>query len=576
MRLAALPVLLVAIAPSLMASAQTDRELQAGQTGTIHGVVVTVNDKKRVPGAVISLAGSHGSVTADAKGEFAFTGVPVGTAVLVAKKKGFLCNSAQEPRPVCVKSVDIYMPDTRVELTMLPEAIVTGRVVDQDGAPIGNLALHLLEREVTREGTYAWRSLGATMMKTDGNGAYGIAEIEPGSYRLYVPVAFDPPSDFPPDQPDDYGYSATWYPGVVQEKDAQALMVRAGDAITANLTLHRERVQPITLNYVWDLPVDPGPIGFGESDAMGGAMLAGGPIEHTHTFRFLAPPGDYKVSLMLNAPTDPQTGDPRAWPDSSTTAYYGSAEFTVRDQPVVVNNVAVRQPVDLALHVRAEFTRREGEQNAAAQSQVRAASFELLGDNVEFNNEFEWRADQPVSAFEFKGTPPGRYILRASGNAHAYVASLTCGALNLLREPLVIGPGIRACSVEAVIRDDLASLSVGLTPEAEAQMAAFGTELTDFALIPVDDSMDLPFSGFATRNAEPHKVEVPPGSYVAFLFDGRSPAWREPAFQEKLRRLGTPVTLGPGDDKTVLLDFKPEFDSPKTTPIGVAFGRVLP
>ena len=106
-------------------------------------------------------------------------------------------------------------------------------------------------------------------------------------------------------------------------------------------------------------------------------------------------------------------------------------------------------------------------------------------------------------------------------------------------------------------------------------MAEYGTAVTDFALIPADDSYDLPFSG-GVWSSGPKKVRIPPGSYLAFLFDGHNPAWRESSFQERLKRQGTSVTLVPGDDKTILLDFKPEFDNPSFSPVGVAFGRVLP
>jgi hypothetical protein len=254
----------------------------------------------------------------------------------------------------------------------------------------------------------------------------------------------------------------------------------------------------------------------------------------------------------------------------------------VRNQPVVIDNIPLQQPLDLTLHVDAQLTRAfekiGNPEDASQQSQYVAfasAFFQLLGDKLQFDNEFEWRADKPVSEFVFKDVPPGQYTLQASGNPAAYVASLTCGSINLMRQPLVIGPGVPACPIEAVIRDDLASLSIGLTPQAEAQMAAYGTGMTAFALIPVDNSLDLPFSGFVWRNS-PKKVRIPPGSYLAFLFDGRSPAWREPKFQEQIRRLGTLVTLTAKDDKTVLLDFKPELDSPRTAPASVAFGRPLP
>ncbi|HLJ29849.1 MAG TPA: hypothetical protein VKY85_24280 [Candidatus Angelobacter sp.] len=102
------------------------------------------------------------------------------------------------------------------------------------------------------------------------------------------------------------------------------------------------------------------------------------------------------------------------------------------------------------------------------------------------------------------------------------------------------------CSIEAVIRDDLASLSIRLAPQAGAQIAAHGTRLTHFALVPVNNPFDLPFSGSVSGNSKPVKVRIPPGPYIAFLFDGYKRAWREPAFQEQLKYLGTPVTLAPG------------------------------
>jgi hypothetical protein len=462
------------------------------------------------------------------------------------------------------------MPDTRVELTMLPEAIVTGRVVDQEGAPVQNLALLLLEREITDEGLYAWHGLGATNVRTDADGLFRISKLEPGSYLLLAPTAVDPPGDFPPPHPD-HGFSSTYYPGVLDQKEAQPLAIRSGDEIKADLTIRRESLQPITLNYLWEFQAEPQPGQFGacESAPAGSVPLVGGPVEQSHSFRFLAPPGEYKLCFAIESPTPTQTGAPRP--------YYGSATFTVRNQPVTIENVAVQQSTNLSLHVDSQLNSSEMKTDAPPQLQrpSRAVvSFELRGEDGEYYYA-SWSTDKPAPTSEFKDVLPGRYALRASGNASAYVASLTCGSLNLLREPLVIGPGVPACSIEAVIRDDFASISIGLTPQAKAQMAVYATTVTDFALIRADNSLDLPFSG-GVWTSEPKKAQIPPGSYIAFLFDGRNPAWREPEFQEKLKRLGTPVTLTPGDAKTLLLDFKPEFDSPSSSPLGVAFGRVLP
>jgi Carboxypeptidase regulatory-like domain len=564
MRLAALPISLVTILSALIASAQRPDHPTVGQTATIRGVVVTVNDKKPVSQALVSLDESHRSVTTNEKGEFVFTDVPFGTEVIIVKRNGFLCTSAHWPGPVCVKTVKVHAPDTRIELTMLPEAVVTGRVVDQAGMPIRNLALELLRRQITQGGHYAWP--GLTAARTDADGVFRIVKIEPGTYLLHVPTAFDPPDVSPPPHSES-GYSATYYPGVLNQKEAQPLVIHAGDEIKANLTVRRESVQPITLNSLWHFQVEPGSIGWAVSDSSGPVMVVPEPVKLSHSIHFLALPGDYNASFVLNPPNDPQS-EPRPWPDGTSKPYHGSAKFTVRDRPVIIDDIPLQQSTNLSLRVHAQLTATEA-QNTSPQSQLvilGGAVFELFGDNIQFNNQFVWGADRPASTFEFKDIPPGQYVLRAYGNASAYVASLTCGSVNLVREPLVIGPGIPACSIEAVIRDDLASLSIGLTPQARAQIGPPGTKLTAFALVPVDKPFDVPFSGSVSGDSAPDKVRIPPGSYIAFLFDGHNRAWREPEFQEQLKHLGTLVTLAPGDDKTLILDFKPELNSPDFSP----------
>lgn len=88
--------------------------------------------------------------------------------------------------------------------------------------------------------------------------------------------------------------------------------------------------------------------------------------------------------------------------------------------------------------------------------------------------------------------------------------------------------------------------------------------------------MDLPFSALIFLASEPKILAIPPGTYLAFLFDGRPIAWRDTDERKRLMGLGTVVTLAPSESKTVLLDWRPELNDPKIGPAGVAVGRVLP
>jgi len=84
----------------------------------------------------------------------------------------------------------------------------------------------------------------------------------------------------------------------------------------------------------------------------------------------------------------------------------------------------------------------------------------------------------------------------------------------------------------------------------------------------------LPYSALVTRGLEPKTVTIAPGTYFAFLFDGRAIAWRDPDERKRLMILGTVVTLAPGRNKTVLLDWRPEINDGEATMVGL--GRVLP
>lgn len=300
--------------------------------------------------------------------------------------------------------------------------------------------------------------------------------------------------------------------------------------------------------------------------------------DDTHRLiRLYVPTGNYKIGFAIYPPTDPKNGELLPWPNGTKQPYSGSVEFTVKDQPVALTGIPSQQPITIHLHIRAKLTQQEKRKAALSQYEAyRApqASFELSDGQVQFNNRVFWQADRGPSDLEFKDIPPGRYTVAISAFQGAYVASFTCGGINLLREPLLVGPGVPICSIEAVVRDDSASLEVGFTPQAIAQMTAANVTVTDLALIPVENLLDLPYSAGVWRGSEPKKVTIPPGTYLAFLFDGRAIAWRDPEMRKQLMSLGTLVTLAPGDSKPLLLDWRPELNASEATI--VAHGRVLP
>lgn len=562
MKSATLPIALPALFSVLIAFAQTSNRPEALRTGTVSGVVVTLNDHQPIPQALVTLSWQVGrspsiqrSVMTNDKGEFAFTGVPFAMNWIDVKKEGFLCQVTEGLAADCGRGANPNMP---IELTMLPEAIVTGRVVDQQGRPIPNLELDLLRREAwSPGGIYLWGTERHQDLRTDANGVFRISKLAPGTYALHVPAAYDPPmwqrdeKGFLHFHLPHYGYADTYYPGVLNWKKAKPLVIHAGDEVTANLTVRREPVQPVTLNYRGDFRAEY----FFVRDSTESAGLYEDDVSHPGSGRLLAPPGNYKARLILDSS------------NSAGQSFWVSAHFTVRNRPIVINNIPVQQAVkiNLPVHVQTQLTRSRdypqapyiGPSGISLELQGEGDGLGILGATARLDR----IAERPETNLEFKGVAPGRYIFRLTGDG-AYLASLRCGSQNLLREPLVLRPGRQPRTVEAVLRDDFASVSVDLAPRAQVQLPA-DVQLANFALIPLRKACEYPVFGSVFRHGqrpEPQKFHIPPGTYMAVLYFRRSLPWREPGFRKQLGVVGRRVTLAPEEDQTLSLDFSPAFN----------------
>lgn len=467
------------------------------QSATIRGIVLSTVNKKPIPGVQVTIYGSDRAAMTDDKGQFTFTAIPLGYVTVKAEKPRFLCYSTQSnTRPNCSQGVDLRSNDDNLTLTMMPQGVVTGRIADQTGKPVENLFLCIMERKV-QNGIYAWVSVFKSFKQTNADGAFRIADLQPGTYLLHTSIKPDP-------EHSGHGYAGTYYPGTPSQSEAMRIVIHAGDELKLNLTVTDQQFQPVSVNYwhhEWKTGSEDWNL-FHETDSTDWNHYATSRdtfeqdmTSRHHLYHLFLPAGEYTVQFQIYPPNDPVSGKLLPWPDGSKEPYLGSVTFTVKDQPVTLTEVPSQHPVAIRLHVRAELAQQGKRKAAQRQCEYNfgtAANFTLKDQLTHGAIDRGWQADCGPSNFEFIGNYPGQYTLQASAFPGAYIASLTCGGTNLLREPLVVGPGIPACSIEAVIRDDAASLSVGLTPEAKANLTAAKMTETQVALIPIDNILDLP------------------------------------------------------------------------------------
>jgi hypothetical protein len=150
---------------------------------------------------------------------------------------------------------------------------------------------------------------------------------------------------------------------------------------------------------------------------------------------------------------------------------------------------------------------------------------------------------------------PGKYTVGTYGSNGVYAASLTFGNQDLLREQLVVKPGGPACSIEAALRDDSATLDVALTEESKSKLTAAGQSVTTLYLIPLGSPLELARTeGLFVAPGPTELKGIAPGKYlVVASSNAESRVYRDAEVRKRLMAEGVVVTLGAGERRSVLV-----------------------
>jgi hypothetical protein len=240
--------------------AQTKPEAKhnpAAQYG-ITGIVVSSVDGSPVPHSKLTpspeMSGDFGnrrrppvstdSFEADDHGHFSITLPTAGAWNLRASARGYVSQSYEEHgafASAIVLTAD--SPTIDIQFTISPEASIKGFVLDEAGDAVrdAQVALHFVPPP-SPGGPQAAASTRA-FAQTDDRGAYELANLSPGSYRIAVQAhpwyaqvaqqggtsAADPSLDF--------AYPLTWFPGTNDAATSETVILHAGDTRRADFHL---------------------------------------------------------------------------------------------------------------------------------------------------------------------------------------------------------------------------------------------------------------------------------------------------------------------------------------------------
>lgn len=164
----------------------------------------------------------------NAEGRFAIGGIPAGRYLLMASRANFVRPEFEGHARGRGSATLALSPGQRLQevtVRLTPHGVIAGHVLDEDGDPVPNAAVHALRRGYVQGRRTLLPSASST---TNDLGEYRLAGLAPGRY--YVSAAHRPvPAALmaPPEQ----GHATTYYPNTVDAAAAAALPVFAGNTL---------------------------------------------------------------------------------------------------------------------------------------------------------------------------------------------------------------------------------------------------------------------------------------------------------------------------------------------------------
>jgi protocatechuate 3,4-dioxygenase beta subunit len=226
------------------AAASTDRDKQLC---TIGGTVTSLATGEPLKKVTVSLKPENPDKNhpgkwafTDASGKFSIAGIPPGRYSLVLDREGYVEQSYGQDKDSDTGALLSLAAGQRMEdliFRLQKTAVITGRVLDEDGQPLVRASVEILQRhKVNGENQF----FDSGSENTDDQGIYRIFGLAPGRYFVRVRPQENRSTFVSSDDDGDDGgigppqkieYPVTYYPGTPDSARASAIDVRPGDEI---------------------------------------------------------------------------------------------------------------------------------------------------------------------------------------------------------------------------------------------------------------------------------------------------------------------------------------------------------
>ena len=497
---------------------------------TIRGTVVNSVTGEPIYRALVQIGGQYATLT-DHDGHFEFDGVTLSGIPPWAMKPGYFSQDRFNRfiTPPTDSSSD--QSATEVTVKLVPEAIISGTVTGQDGNPIEGIPVHL-KTLITQDGLARWRPRMQT--RTNAEGQYRFAELEAGKYIVTTGFHVDGLADSQAAS----GYIPTRYPpaGGGSSTSETAMLLKPGDHDVADLNPEMEKLFPVTGTIA----------GYGESRGVGFRAETPSGEDFSPTARFTPRTGEFRIMLPGGSYRVTATAYMRQGPMEATRdvtvpqAPVGGVSFTMEPYATIPVNIevdAVNQPSDGT-----------GQTNAVPSQDNFGGNISLTSANGEGFTPFlsarpmRRSGDDPPGPLVIDNVSPGRYVLRAEPPSPWYVASASCGGVDLTHEELVVGEGSVGCSIHVVLRNDCGSAHV--TVRDSEQNPASGMQRTIYVYAVPMGNLAQPIVTLNQQNGDFSADGLAPGRYLVLALDHRVDLpYRDPEAMRAYTELGQEISV---------------------------------
>jgi hypothetical protein len=481
-----------------------------------------------------SPGGSQHSVLSANDGSFCFQAVQPGQYALSGRARGFLDTryGAQSPAESGRNIIVGAQRHQDLTLALVPESVVSGKVVDPDGDPVSGAYVKLLMR---RWVGVRMRNVPVQGGQTNDLGEFRVPNISPGSY--YVVVEPGPENS----TPDNSGRRLvrTFYPGTTTIDQATLISIHAGDEqsdivvpLLTGQTHHvRGRVQGLS-------PSDRGALSLQPEDEEQVFIAAGsGTLKADGTFDFPnVSPGSYVLSYFQI---------------SGETAKGARQVISVGNDDVDIA-LALAGGATIQGHIRLDGTPSSSSESTAFQG----LDLKFVGADALIAPRIQARL-RADGSFVVSNIPPGRYLIETKAPAGTYLKSVLYGQSDVTNKILDFSDG-GSGQMEIVYRYGAATVTGTIsTPQNTENGGSEVAAGAHIVLIPQNadelDGRGVLFGEADASNSFSLK-QVPPGSYRAYAFESIDlTALHEPAVLKRLAAGGTDVELKEGASEAVSL-----------------------